>query len=88
MEEVLPNEASWTIDDTVRLAPILAAHGVDLLDVSSGGNSPLPMIPRGPGYQTPFAEAVKKAYGNDILVSAVGSIHTGTLAEDVLQKVS
>lgn len=32
-----PIKESWTIADSVRLAPLLAEHGVDLLDVSSGG---------------------------------------------------
>lgn len=31
---------SWTQEDTVRFAPILAQKGVDLLDVSSAGNHP------------------------------------------------
>lgn len=42
---------SWTVEDTVRLAAILAERGVDLLDVSSGGNHPKQKIKAGPGYQ-------------------------------------
>ena len=34
------DEPSWTVDDTIRLAKMLPDLGVDLLDVSSGGNSP------------------------------------------------
>ncbi|TFY81987.1 hypothetical protein EWM64_g2032, partial [Hericium alpestre] len=33
LQESLPNEPSWTLEDTVRLAPLLAAHGVDLIDI-------------------------------------------------------
>lgn len=45
---------SWKVEDTVRLAEILADKGVDLLDVSSGGNHPKQKIksgPRGFAYQ-------------------------------------
>ena len=59
----MPNEPSWRSEDTVRLAPILYAHGVDLLDVSSGGNHYHQRIKGGPSYQAPFALAVKKALG-------------------------
>ncbi|KAI0718433.1 FMN-linked oxidoreductase [Cerioporus squamosus] len=89
LEDVLPNEPSWRIEDTVKLAGILADHGVDLIDVSSGGNSAIArmtLLPSGPGYQVPLAEAVKKAHGDKILVSAVGAIHTGTLAQSVLDE--
>ncbi len=90
LEDVLPNEPSWRLEDTVKLAGILADHGVDLIDVSSGGNSSIgrisPLV-SGPGYQVPFAEAVKKAHGDKVLVSAVGAIHTGTLAQSILDEV-
>ena len=42
---------SWKVEDTVRLAEILAEKGVDLLDVSSAGNHPSQKIKTGPGYQ-------------------------------------
>ena len=87
LEEVLPAGESWRVEDTVKLAGILAEHGVDLLDVSSGGNSGLQMIRSVPGYQVPLAEAVKKAHGDKILVSAVGAIHEGKFAQSVLDEV-
>ena len=43
---------SWKVEDTVRLAEILADRGIDLLDVSSGGNHPLQHPHTGPGYQS------------------------------------
>lgn len=91
LEEVLPNEDSWRLDDTVKLAGILAEHGVDLLDVSSSGNSPKQkIIIKEPAYQSPFAEAVKKAHGTDtprgLLVGTVGGIKTGEVAQEVLAK--
>ena len=35
--EHLPDTQSWTLDDTIKLAEVIADLGVDLLDVSSGG---------------------------------------------------
>ena len=72
----------------MRLAVILAEHGVDLLDVSSYGNSPKQQIlANGPGYQVPFSEAVKKVNGDKIFVGAVGAINNGPLAQSVLDEV-
>ncbi|TBU27047.1 FMN-linked oxidoreductase [Dichomitus squalens] len=86
LEESLPNEPSWRSEDTVRLAGILAEHGVDLLDVSTGGLHPSQKIKGGPAYQAPFAEAVKKAHGDKILVSTVGAITDGPTAQACLDK--
>ena len=87
LENVFPAEDSWRVEDTVKLAAVLAEHGVDLLDVSSGGNSPLQQIKVFPGCQVPLAEAVKKAHGDKILVSAVGAINEGTFAQSILDEV-
>ncbi|RSL98967.1 NADPH dehydrogenase afvA [Fusarium ambrosium] len=78
---------SWTVDQSAKLVPLLADRGVDLIDVSSGGihrKSAIPIKP-GDGYQVHLAQAIKKAAGDKVLVSAVGGIKTGTLAEEVLQ---
>lgn len=45
-------EESWKLEDTVKLAEILAEKGVDLLDVSSGGLDPRQKVKAGPGYQS------------------------------------
>jgi 2,4-dienoyl-CoA reductase-like NADH-dependent reductase (Old Yellow Enzyme family) len=78
-------EPSWTIDEAVRLAPLLADAGIDLIDVSSGGISPEQKIPSGPAYQAPFAAKIRKALNGKALVSTVGTITNGTLAESLLQ---
>ena len=49
----------WDLDQTVELAKILKAHGVDLIDVSTGGLIPDVTIPVKPDYQVPFAEQVR-----------------------------
>lgn len=79
-------QPSWTIDQTVRLAKILAERGVDLIDISSAGLSPDQKIIPGPGYQAHFSKAVKEAVGGKILVSAVGSITSGKQAQDLLDE--
>ncbi|ORY76998.1 hypothetical protein BCR37DRAFT_351251 [Protomyces lactucae-debilis] len=78
-------EGGWTIEDSVKLAKVLQKEGVDLLDVSSAGNSPLQQIKTGPGYQVHFAEQLKKEVPG-LLIGAVGMIWTAELAEEVLQK--
>jgi 2,4-dienoyl-CoA reductase-like NADH-dependent reductase (Old Yellow Enzyme family) len=78
---------SWTVAQSAQLAALLAEEGVDLLDVSSGGVHPKGAMPikTGPAYQAPFARDIKKAVGDKMVVSAVGGIKTGALAEEVLQ---
>ncbi|THA58348.1 NADH:flavin oxidoreductase/NADH oxidase [Streptomyces sp. A1136] len=75
-------EGGWTADDTVRLAGLLREHGVDLLDVSTGGLAPRVGIPVGPGYQVPFAARVKRETG--LPTAAVGLITEPAQAEKVL----
>ncbi|WP_046494988.1 NADH:flavin oxidoreductase/NADH oxidase [Streptomyces odonnellii] len=76
------DEGGWTADDTVRLADGLLAHGVDLLDVSSGGNAAGVRIPLGPGYQVPFAARVRKE--TRLPVAAVGLITDAEQAEKIV----
>jgi len=78
--------ASWTLEDSCRLAPLLAERGVDLLDVSSSGTHPMQKITPGPGYQVPFAKAITKALGasSSMKVGSVGTITGGKQAEAIL----
>ncbi|KAF8230279.1 FMN-linked oxidoreductase [Tricholoma matsutake] len=88
LEESLPHEQSWRSEDTVRFAPILYSHGVDFLDVSTGGNHHAQKIKGGPAYQAPFAQAVKKSLDGSLklVVGAVGLIRDGETAQGVLDK--
>ncbi|KAI0641383.1 FMN-linked oxidoreductase [Trametes meyenii] len=87
LEKVAPEEPSWRLEDTVRLAGLIAEHGVDLIDVSSGGLDPRQKFEfTAPAYQANFAEVVRKAHGDRILVGAVGGIKTGKQAQEVLDK--
>ena len=78
--------ASWTVDQTVELAGVLADAGVDLLDVSSGGLHPKQKVKAGPGYQAPFAKAVKERLGDRLAVGTVGSITGGKQAQRLLDE--
>ncbi len=77
---------SWTVPDTVRLAEMIQALGVDLLDVSSGGLHPRQQVKTGPGYQAPFAKAVKEKLGEKMAVGTVGTITSGKQANTLLEE--
>ena len=77
---------SWKVEDTVKLAEILADMGVDLLDVSSGGLHPKQRVKSGPGYQAPFAKAVKERVGDKMAVGTVGTITSGKQAQQLLEE--
>jgi 2,4-dienoyl-CoA reductase-like NADH-dependent reductase (Old Yellow Enzyme family) len=84
LEENADFPESWTVEQSTELAKLLAQKGVDVLDVSSGGNHHLQKIKGGPGYQAPFAKAIKKVVGDSLLISSVGSIKTGDAAEELI----
>jgi 2,4-dienoyl-CoA reductase-like NADH-dependent reductase (Old Yellow Enzyme family) len=76
-------EGGWTLEDSLRLCAILKAKGdVDLIDCSSGGNDARQQIPIHPGYQIPFAAAIKANTG--LMTGAVGLIHSADLAESIV----
>jgi len=75
----------WNLDDTVALALELKALGVDIVDCSSGGltgSSTAAPIKRYPGFQVPFAQAVREA---GVPSMAVGLILDGAQAEQILR---
>ena len=76
-------EGGWTLDDSVDLAKHLKNSGVDLVDCSSGGNVPPARIPVGPGYQTPFAERIRREAR--ILTGAVGMITAPAQADHIIR---
>lgn len=87
LEESLPNQQSWRVEDTVRFAQVLAESGdIDAIDVSSGGNHKAQHIHARPGFQAPFAVAVKKAVGDRLTVGTVGMISSAELANTLIEK--
>ena len=75
-------EEGWQIKDSIKLCLRLKDLGVDLIDVSSGGNLPNAKIPFSPGYQVPFSEQIRNEVG--ILTGAVGGITDPHQAESIL----
>ena len=72
----------WDIDQSVELARLFKAAGVDLVDCSSGGAVAHQKIQIGPGYQVPFAERIRKEAG--IVTGAVGMITTPQQADQIV----
>jgi len=79
----LENEPSWELQQTIQIAQWVRDAGVDVLHVSSGGNTALQSIKAGPSYQVPFAEQIKKAVPG-LHIVAVGIITHGVQAEEIL----
>ena len=73
-------EGGWDVEQSTRLAGLLKDAGVDLVDVSSGGNVAA-QIPLGPGYQVPLAEQVRTA---GLPTGAVGLITEPEQAEEIV----
>ena len=74
----------WTPEESVRLGSLLRERGVDVVDCSSGGNVPNAQVPLGPGYQVPFAEAVRRGAG--IATAAVGLITEPAQADEIVRQ--
>ena len=75
-------EGGWDLAQSIEFAKELKKRHVDWIDASSGGVSPLQKIPLGPGYQVPFAEAIKEATG--LTTMAVGLITEPAQAEEIV----
>ena len=73
----------WDIESSVIFARRLDEMGCDLIDVSSGGLSPLQKIETGPGYQTGFAARIKSKV--KMKVVSVGQITEARQAETILR---
>lgn len=75
-------DGGWDLEQTMAFAQELKRRGVDWIDASSGGVSPLQKITLGPGYQVPFAEAIKQA--TSLPTIAVGLITDFKQAEEIV----
>lgn len=76
-------EGGWDVEQSVALCEALGPLGVDLVDCSSGGLVPGVKIPVGPGYQTTFAERVRRGAG--IATAAVGLITDAKQADEIVR---
>jgi len=76
-------EGGWDAEQSIESAKVLKGHGVDLIDVSSGGLVPTAKIPVAPGYQAPFSERIRS--GAAIATGAVGMITEPTQANRIVK---
>lgn len=74
----------WDLEQSIEFCRKLKEIGIDLIDVSTGGNVPHAKIPVAPGYQVPFASEIRAKAG--IPAAAVGMITEPAQAEEILQK--
>jgi 2,4-dienoyl-CoA reductase-like NADH-dependent reductase (Old Yellow Enzyme family) len=77
-------ETGWDINQSISFVSALESLGCDFVDVSSGGISPNQKISISPGYQVPFASAIKKNV--HIPVIAVGLITEPLHAQSIIQE--
>jgi 2,4-dienoyl-CoA reductase-like NADH-dependent reductase (Old Yellow Enzyme family) len=77
-------DGGWDEAQSVELCRRLKSLGVDLIDVSTGGNVPRASIPVGPNYQVPFAAEIRRAA--EIPTAAVGMITEPRQAEEILER--
>ncbi len=75
-------EGGWDLAQTIEYVRELKKRGVDWIDASSGGVSPLQKIPLGPGYQVPLAQGIKQA--TSVITMAVGLITEAKQAEEIV----
>ncbi len=75
-------EGGWDLPQSIELCRRLKAAGIDMIDVSSGGNIHEQKIVLGPGYQVPFSAAIRREAG--LPTCAVGLIGDATQAEQIV----
>jgi 2,4-dienoyl-CoA reductase-like NADH-dependent reductase (Old Yellow Enzyme family) len=75
-------DGGWDLPQSIEFARALKSIGVDLIDCSSGGLVPHAKIQVGPGYQVPFAEAIRREAG--IATGAVGMITEPRQADQII----
>ena len=76
-------DGGWDLQQSIEFAKRLKLAGIDLIDCSSGGLVADAKIAVSPGYQVPFAEAIRREAG--IATVAVGMITEPVQAEEILQ---
>jgi 2,4-dienoyl-CoA reductase-like NADH-dependent reductase (Old Yellow Enzyme family) len=76
-------ENGWEIEQSVALSDKLKMLGVELIDCSSGGLVPRVKIPTGAGYQTVFADRIRRETG--IATGAVGMITSPAQADHIIR---
>ena len=73
----------WNLVDSIELCTQLKTLGVDLIDVSTGGNFHNAPIKATPGFQVPFAAAIRTEAA--IMTAAVGLITEAEQAQYIIE---
>lgn len=76
-------ENGWDLEQSIEFCKELKEIGIDLIDVSTGGNVPDAKIPVAPNYQVPFAAEIRRQVA--VAAGAVGMITEAKQAEEILQ---
>jgi 2,4-dienoyl-CoA reductase-like NADH-dependent reductase (Old Yellow Enzyme family) len=76
-------DGGWDPEQSIELVRQLLPLGIDLVDCSSGGSDPRVRIPLGPGYQTRFAEQIRRETGGR--TAAVGLITAPAQADHIIR---
>lgn len=74
----------YSFEQLVEMARVFHRHGVDMFDISSGGNAPVVPDRIYPGYHVPYGAKIRESLG--VPVIAVGILEDPSLAESVLQQ--
>ena len=77
-------DGGWDLEQSIEFCRQLKMLGIDLIDVSSGGNVHRPTIPVAPNFQVPFAKEIRVQVG--IPTGAVGLITEPKQAEEIINK--
>ncbi|MBI5063304.1 MAG: NADH:flavin oxidoreductase/NADH oxidase [Desulfatitalea sp.] len=75
-------DGGWDLAQSIYFCQRLKTLGVDLIDCSSAALVPYAKIPAGPGFQVPFAAAIRNESG--IATGAVGLITQAAQAEQIV----
>jgi 2,4-dienoyl-CoA reductase-like NADH-dependent reductase (Old Yellow Enzyme family) len=75
-------DGGWDLAQSIELCRRLKDAGIDLIDCSGGGTVPHTVIPTGPGFQTPFATAIRQQV--NIATGTVGFITNPVQAEQII----
>ena len=75
-------DGGWDLAQSIELCRRLKDTGIDLIDCSGGGTVPHAVIPTGPGFQTPFATAIRQQV--NIATGTVGFITDPIQAEQII----
>ncbi|KAE8421017.1 hypothetical protein BDV36DRAFT_292692 [Aspergillus pseudocaelatus] len=91
LEESLPHEPSWRLEDAVAFSQVLADTGyIDAIDVCSGGNHSAQKLHVKlhvkPSFQALLAANIKQAVGDRLFFAASGMITTAALAQELVTK--